>query len=273
MRYLRRFESTTILDEDIEKFFPKSLSIVTDRGEFDFKKTSFTREIDIIRVVYEQSKWGEPDYLEIDLHFVRKSSGLKILVDVTYGDFMASEFSIYDKNKVSIIHYNGVGSKQDKDTHFGFKNSSLQELIDLFNRFGFDLKISQFTFIDEDLDSFIPKDPLEKIPGVKESADSELENNLREEIGEIFQDFLDDLDGESIKIDLGRGSVHVKISHMDILKNKRTKEIPSIMSNYWMKLDNACEMVCKTTDLEFHAILVDSRKLSPTDLDIIFDWK
>ena len=170
MNYLigfKAFESTTILDKGIEKYFPKSLTVVTDRGEFSFKKSNFTREIDIIRIVYEQKVWGEADNLEIDLHFVREKGGLKILVDVTFGDFMASEFSIFDKNKVSIVHYNGKGSKQDPKTHFGFKNESLQDLIDLFNRFGFELKIDQFKFIDQDPDDFRPSDKITKIPKIK----------------------------------------------------------------------------------------------------------
>jgi len=161
MKHLKKFKTfesvkeVSILDKDIENHFPKSLTIITDNGEFKFQKSSITREIDILRVLYTQNKWGESDTLQIDLHFVKKQNNTKILVDVTYGDFMASEFSIF-KNKVSIIHYNGKGSKLDKSTHFGFKNESLQELINLFNKFGFKLKLNQFTFIDEELDSYTP---------------------------------------------------------------------------------------------------------------------
>lgn len=169
MNYLigfKAFESATILDKDIEKYFPKCLTIVTDRGEFTFKKSNLTREVDIIRVVYDQKVWGEADNLGIDLHFVREKGGLKILVDVTFGDFMASEFSLFGKNKVNVVHYNGKGSKQDPNTHFGFRNDSLQQLIDLFNKFGFELNIDQFKFIDQYPGDFKPEDQTTKIPRI-----------------------------------------------------------------------------------------------------------
>jgi hypothetical protein len=101
MKHLKKFKTfesvkeVSILDKDIENHFPKSLTIITDNGEFKFQKSSITREIDILRVLYTQNKWGESDTLQIDLHFVKKQNNTKILVDVTYGDFMASEFSIF----------------------------------------------------------------------------------------------------------------------------------------------------------------------------------
>ncbi len=171
MRHISRFkffESVTILDKNIEKFLPKKIEIVTSNGRFKLDKCDLTREIDILRVNYWHSTAeekndaladGEPDYLELDMHFVKNKKGLKILVDVTYGDFMASEFSIFN-NKVSIIHYNGIGSKQDPKTHFGFSKDSLKGLISFFNRFGFKLSPNQFKFIDEFPDSFTPDSDL-----------------------------------------------------------------------------------------------------------------
>ena len=100
------------------------------------------------------------------MHFVREKGGLKILVDVTFGDFMASEFSLFGKNKVNVVHYNGKGSKQDPNTHFGFRNDSLQQLIDLFNKFGFELNINQFKFIDQYPGDFKPEDQTTKIPRI-----------------------------------------------------------------------------------------------------------
>lgn len=176
IKSFKLFESSTILDESIEKFLPKKLDIITSNGKFSLKKCDLTREIDILRVNYWQStpkktgdvlSDGEPDYLSLDIHFTKTDNGLKILVDVTYGDFMASEFSITNKNKVSIINYNGIGSKLDPKSHFGFSKKSLESLIEFFNRFGFKLKLDQFKFIDEYTDSYKPKDTT-SIPTAKD---------------------------------------------------------------------------------------------------------
>jgi len=176
LKKFKKFESHTILDEDIKKYIPKNIEIVTSNGKFHLTRSDVTREINIIRVAYWHStpnktgdvlSDGEPDYLNLDIHFVKNKKGMKILVDVTYGDFMASEFSISETNKVSVIHYNGVGSKQDPKTHFGFTQKSLKSLISFFNRFGFNLSIDQFKFIDEFEDSYKPNYNI-KIPTAKD---------------------------------------------------------------------------------------------------------
>ena len=158
LKLFQIFDSITILDEDIKNYIPKNIEIVTSNGHFSLTRADVTRESDIIRSTYWHSTSkktgdvlsdGEPDYLEIDFHFVTENGGLKILVDVIYGDFMASEFSIMKPNKVSVINYTGTGSKIDPDSHFGFTQKSLNSLIEFFNRFGFKLKSSQFKFIDQ----------------------------------------------------------------------------------------------------------------------------
>ncbi len=176
LKKFKKFESCTILDEDIKKYIPKSMEIVTSNGEFSLVRSDVTREIDIVRITYWHSTQretgnvlsdGEPDYLEIDLHFVQEEKGSKILVDVSYGDFMASEFSIMKPNKISIIHYTGKGSKIDPKSHFGFTTKSLKSLITFFNRFGYNLSIDQFKFIDQSQNSYKPKTNI-KIPTVKD---------------------------------------------------------------------------------------------------------
>lgn len=179
MKYLKVFQifdSVTILDEDIKNHIPKNIEITTSNGNFSLTRSDVTREIDIIRTTYWHSTHkktgdvlsdGEPDYLEIDFHFVTEETGLKILVDVIYGDFMASEFSISKPNKVSIINYTGTGSKIDPKSHFGFTQESLNSLIKFFNSFGFKLTIDQFKFIDQYPNSYIPNIGI-KVPKIKE---------------------------------------------------------------------------------------------------------
>lgn len=120
MKYIKPFfesddHQVVIYDEQIKKYLPEKLTIYTSNGNFTLKKDVVTRETDILRVCYEQNTPseeggnvladGEPDTLEFDLHFVTQGGKLKILVDITYGDSMVSEFSIQEPNKLDIIHW------------------------------------------------------------------------------------------------------------------------------------------------------------------------
>lgn len=182
MKHLKKFNESeglvepgkiTIYDVEIKSALPKQLEIYTNNGNFTLKLDEFTREIDILRVPYSQNTAAitgdvlsdaEPDTLELDIHFVKNEKGLKILVDVTYGDAMLSEFSIESPNKVSVIHYNGIGSVADPETSFGFSDQSLKELIMFFNRFGYKLTPKDFTFIDKYPDTFIQKESIKLTP-------------------------------------------------------------------------------------------------------------
>ena len=99
---------------------------------------------------------GEPDYLEFDIHIDKNERGIKLLVDITYGDSMVCEFSIEAPNKINVIHYTGINSKYDPDTHFGFTDETINDLVKLFNSFNHGLKLTSddFNFIDKDLDSY-----------------------------------------------------------------------------------------------------------------------
>lgn len=162
------------------KLLPKELTIVTLNGQFTLKladdPSSFISVIgpDQIQITYCQNlmadnggdavKNSEPDYLEFDLSLVKQNDGseanpdtLKIDVDITYGDSMVSEFSISKPNIVNVIHYTGPHSPNVKKSMFGFTNQSLAELITFFNRFGFNLDVKSFKFIDEYLDTYTPE--------------------------------------------------------------------------------------------------------------------
>jgi GMP synthase-like glutamine amidotransferase len=170
MRFLRRFnesEDITIYDERIREFFPSEVHLYTSEGSFILKKSDITLENDIIRAFYYQNtaedgnvaKDGEPDTLAFDMHFVKNENGFKILVNITYGDQMKSEFSIEAPNEVSIGHYNGIGSVADKHTHFGFEKKTIDELVKLFNSFNFGYKLTNddFNFIDKYPDTYLHK--------------------------------------------------------------------------------------------------------------------
>lgn len=99
---------------------------------------------------------GEPDLLEFDIHFVKNERGIKLLVDITYGDTMAYEFSIESPNKININHYTGIGSLYDSETHFGFTDESISDLIKFFNSFNHGIKLTSkdLAFLDHHKDSY-----------------------------------------------------------------------------------------------------------------------
>lgn len=156
-------------NENFKDIFPKEIQVYTSYGTFKYNIGDFTREGDIVRVVYHGCSAektgdvlsdGEPDFIGFDIHFINNSRGKKTLIDITYGDHVVSEFSIESPNKVSVIHYDGVGSKADRDTHFGFDDKSLQDIVNLFNKFDKSYKLStkDFTFIDKYPDTYNVKE-------------------------------------------------------------------------------------------------------------------
>lgn len=156
------FNQYDITREDIKNKFPKEISIYTTNGSFKLKLGDFTREVDIIRASYSHSTPeemggnvvadGEPDSVSFDIHFTKTNEGKrKILIDISYGDDMHTEFALTQPNKVKLIHYNGYDSRFDGETHFGFQDNCLKELVKLFNSFdkNFKFSVNDFKFIDK----------------------------------------------------------------------------------------------------------------------------
>ena len=85
---------------------------------------------DTIKNPNDVSKDGEPDLLEFDIHFVRNDKGIKLLVNISYGDNMACEFTIETPNKINVGHYTGIGSIYDPKTHWGFKDETILDLVE-----------------------------------------------------------------------------------------------------------------------------------------------
>lgn len=163
-RIIRFNESITIFDERIKDFFPKEIEIYTNSGTFKLKLGDCTRETSIIRCVWNFQSHkitgdvlsdGEPDFLCMDLHFLKKEKDFKLLVDITYGDVTEFEFSI-EKGKSSVIHYNGQDSMSNETNKFGFGDKTISEFVKLFNQFGFDISDKDLTFIDKYPNSYKP---------------------------------------------------------------------------------------------------------------------
>lgn len=140
-------------DQSLNKIEPKHLT---------FEKNDCTIDSDLVQFNYWYENPdnplddAEPSCLEFDIHFVKNNNGIKLLIDITYGDNMASEFSIESPNKVNVIHYTGIGSKYDPSTHWGFSDKSIKDLVKFFNSFthGINLTTKDLSFLDEHIDSY-----------------------------------------------------------------------------------------------------------------------
>lgn len=163
------------LGENIKSKFPEKLECYTDHGTFTYKIGDVTREPDILRAAYNGSTYektgnplldAEPDFIGFDIHFINENNHLKTIVNITYGDTIVSEFSMIAPNKVEIGHYEGIDSKVSKETHFGFSDQSLDQLITLFNSFDHNYNFSrnEFKFIDKYPDTYQHNESINLMP-------------------------------------------------------------------------------------------------------------
>lgn len=154
MRYLRRFNEQllSIYDPSWEKLLPTELSIIKDKDKYSFVKGNVMLHSDMLQITYsiKESIFGFPDTLEIDIYFLKIDGKIKMDIDITLGDEVVSEFSIFPPNKISVIQDTSLGSKFDpSNTVFAFDENSLQKFIDFLNKFnhGLNLNIENFKFL------------------------------------------------------------------------------------------------------------------------------
>jgi GMP synthase-like glutamine amidotransferase len=142
-----------------------TLSDLGSNKEYVFDKNECTIDNGMVQFTYYYDGMkskngeisdGEPSMLEFDIHFVKNTRGIKLIVNITYGDQPISEFSIESPNKINVTHYNGLGSKYDNETHWGFTDKSISELVKFFNAFNHGIKIKpeDLSFLDEHDDSY-----------------------------------------------------------------------------------------------------------------------
>lgn len=175
---------TNIFDKEVwVKLLPKKITIVNNSGTYElvYSDCSVNGVSHKVEIMYFHStpkspndvnKDGEPDTLQFDIHMVKTNDGtesnpddLKLNIDVTYGDAMVSQFSISKPGETEVGQYNGFGSKYDKETFFGFDDDSIKDLVEFFNRLGFELSVKDFTFIDKYPDSYTYTESIKLIPG------------------------------------------------------------------------------------------------------------
>jgi GMP synthase-like glutamine amidotransferase len=153
-------------DPQIKKLnFDQSVVDMDGSKEYIFDKNECTIDNGLVQFTYYYNSMksdkgevtdGEPSMLEFDIHFVKNEKGFKLLVNITYGDQMATDFSIEAPNKINIGHYNGVGSKYDSQSHWGFKHESIVHLVKFFNAFNHGIKLTEkdLSFLDQSHDTY-----------------------------------------------------------------------------------------------------------------------
>ena len=167
-------ESTvSTFSQDIKTLLPENLNLITTNGQFELELKDVMLNGDLIQIAYYQNTFentgdalgdGEPDYLEIDIHTLKDNDGtkanpdtLRLNIDITYGDSMMFSFTIDKKDKVKVHHYDGINSKYDSETFFYFSDDTINDLVELFNRFDdYQLTSDDFKFLDSDPNSYQP---------------------------------------------------------------------------------------------------------------------
>jgi hypothetical protein len=173
--YVNKLDESTIstFSQDIKKLLPENLNLITTNGQFELELKDVMLNGDLIQIAYYQNTFektgdalgdGEPDYLEIDIHTLKDNDGtkanpdtLRLNIDITYGDSMMFSFTIDKKDKVKVHHYDGINSKYDSETFFYFSDDTINDLVELFNRFDdYQLSSDDFKFLDSDPNSYQP---------------------------------------------------------------------------------------------------------------------
>lgn len=166
MKYLEKFNERIkipFFEQTSKKLLPKKLSIITSNGEYTLNLTDYLPNIPKILISYHHYtpmksgdvlSDGEPDYLSVDLNFMKVGKDYELNVEISYGDAMMFEFKIKKWNDVETFFYNGHNSKFDPDYKFAFTEDSINDLIKFFNRFGFRLTRDRFNFLDSNVSSY-----------------------------------------------------------------------------------------------------------------------
>jgi hypothetical protein len=148
-------------DDEWKILLPKNMTLLYKDEIHHFTKGNIMLNGDLVQITYdniEGDRFGSPDTLEFDLYFVTdvETGNKRVDIDITYGDFMACEFSIESPNKVKVIQHTTYHSKFDtSNTVFALDNKSLQEFVDFLNRIpGMKLTTYDLRFLDE-LDNYI----------------------------------------------------------------------------------------------------------------------
>lgn len=146
-----KWNESLIYDGTWKKFLPEELSIIKGNDIYHFHRGNIMTHSDMLQITYsiKEEIFGFPDTLEIDIYFLKVDSKIKMDIDITLGDEVVSEFSVYPPDKVDIIQHTTIGSKFDpSNSIFAFDKKSLQLFINFLNKFnGLNLSVENFKFL------------------------------------------------------------------------------------------------------------------------------
>lgn len=173
MKYLKTYkifeaDGHFFYDPSIESILPEYIKVI--KGDpnnpliLDYKK-GVSRHLGAeVQIPYEtMDKNGgreNPDTLEFDIYwsFDTNTNSLNINVEVNYGNLTACQFSIEAPNKIDVIRYTSLHSKEvQSNTVFALDDESLQSFCDYINRWdqGIHIDIEDLNFMNQH-DNYLP---------------------------------------------------------------------------------------------------------------------
>ncbi len=93
-----------------------------------------------------------------------------------------------------------------------------------------------------------------------------IEQNCRD----CFQDFLDILEGESLDITIGAGSIAIKIYSQDPNDRMKGMDLIEYLSQFWKLLGESIKKTSSQLDVELYRILLDKQESYPKRIDMVF---
>lgn len=149
MKYLKTYkifeaDGHFFYDPSIEVILPEYIKVI--KGDLKnlqsmvFKKGISRHNGPEVQIPYETIDHNggreNPDTLEFDIYYDYDTNNhsLSINVEVNYGDLTACQFKIESPNKVDVIRYTSLHSKDDpSNTIFGLDDGSIDSLCKYFN--------------------------------------------------------------------------------------------------------------------------------------------
>ena len=161
-------DATFMYDPSIESILPVYIKVIKgdpkDPLRLAYKKGISRHLGPEVQIPYEtmDNNGGRenPDTLEFDIYwnYDTNTSSLNINVEVNYGDLTACQFSVEAPNKVDVIVYTSLHSKDDpSNTVFAIDDESLQSFCNYINKWDIGIHINRedLKFMDK-YDNYLP---------------------------------------------------------------------------------------------------------------------
>jgi hypothetical protein len=161
-------DANFMYDPSIENILPEYIKVIKGDPKNPLRlvyKKGISRHLGAeVQIPYETMEHSggreNPDTLEFDIYwsFDTNTNSLNINVEVNYGDLTACQFSIEAPNKVDVIVYTSLHSKDDpSNTVFALDDESLESFCNYINRWdkSINIKREDLNFMDK-YDTYLP---------------------------------------------------------------------------------------------------------------------